>query len=78
MTISDGACALIGPAAGCAAAQILEDKEAIVSSHAGRMAVPRINQSVHDVYVSLGGSYFQPAHQMTYKLFWKICAKLAS
>jgi hypothetical protein len=59
MTISDVASGLILQAAGFAAAQILEEEEAKnASSLAGRTAMPRLRQSVHDIYISLGDLYF--------------------
>ncbi len=67
MTIPDDACALTVQAAGCAAAWVLEDEEeAYASSRAGRIAKPRRQRSVHEIYISLGDTYFRHAYCMSY------------
>ena len=64
MTIPDNACALIVQAAGRVAASTLEDEkeDADASSHAGRIARPQKRHSVHEVYMSLGETYFWRAY----------------
>ena len=79
MTVPDDACALIVQAAGCAAAWILEDEEgAYASSRAGRIAKPRRRHSVHEIYISLGDTYFRRAYHMSYPLFQRLHKLLAT
>ena len=62
-TMIEDACATIVQAAAFAATKIFHSKEecSSVSSCAGRIAVRRVQRSVHEVYCCLGSSYFQRA-----------------
>ena len=78
-------CALIVQAAGFVAAHISEEENAIKILCAGSMAIPRMRRSLHDIYQSLGNSYFWHAYRIIYKKigtfmqFWHpvliLCAK---
>ena len=74
----EDACAIIVQAAAFTAAKILHKEESSVSSRAVRIAVVRVQHSVHDVYCCLGGSYFQRAYCMSYESFWNLHTKLVT
>ena len=80
MTIPTDACALIVQAVGCAAMWTLADEkeDAGASSRAGRIARPRKRQSVHDVYMSVGDTYFKRAYRMSYDSFRRLHKLLAT
>ena len=76
--MTEDACAITVQAAAFKAPKILHKEESPLSSRAGRIAIGRVWQSVHDVYCCLVNSYFQRAYRMSYTSFWSLHTKLAT